>query len=126
METLAQSFNQTLESLTGHPTPAHLLYDGLDTASLSWPEQMWVKWYQYWGNPVIATGVMSFLLHEIVYFGRSIPWMIIDSMPSMRKYKLQPVRGVLIAVTCDILTLLFFRITCQLWPISGAARDLCF
>lgn len=29
------------------------------------------------------------LLPETVYFGRAIPWIIIDSMPSMRKYKLQ-------------------------------------
>lgn len=28
---------------------------------------------------------------QIVYFGRCIPWMIIDQMPSMNKYKLQPV-----------------------------------
>ena len=90
MEALSQSFNQTLESLTGHPTPAHILYANLDTTKLTYAEQLWVQWYQYWGNPVIATGVMSFLLHEIVYFGRSIPWMIIDAMPSMRKYKLQP------------------------------------
>lgn len=26
---------------------------------------------------------------EIVYFGRAIPWIIIDAMPSMRKYKIQ-------------------------------------
>lgn len=91
MATFATSLNHTLESLTGHPTPAHVLYADLDTSKLSYAEQLWVQWYQYWGNPVIATGVMSFLLHEIVYFGRSIPWMIIDAMPSMRKYKLQPV-----------------------------------
>ena len=90
METLAHSFNQTLESLTGHPTPASVLYQDLDTSSLSYFEKLWVQWYQYWGNPVIATGVMSFLLHEIVYFGRSIPWMIIDAIPSLRKYKIQP------------------------------------
>lgn len=45
---------------------------------------MWI------GNPVIATGLMSFLLHEIVYFGRCIPWIIIDSIPYFRKWKLQP------------------------------------
>lgn len=88
--------NQTLgsftDAITGHPTPASVLYKGIEMSSLSLAERLWVQWYQYWENPVIATGVMSFLLHEIVYFGRSIPWIIIDMMPSMRKYKLQPVR----------------------------------
>lgn len=32
---------------------------------LSWAEQRWVDWYTYVGDPVIATGVMSFLLHEV-------------------------------------------------------------
>lgn len=49
-----------------------------------------VSWYVWIGNPVIATGLMSFLMHEIVYFGRCIPWMIIDRMPYFRKWKLQP------------------------------------
>jgi len=35
---------------------------------------------------------MSFLMHELVYFGRSLPWMIIDRMPSFNKYKIQNVR----------------------------------
>jgi hypothetical protein len=30
---------------------------------------------------------------QLVYFGRAIPWVIIDSMPSMRKYKIQDVSG---------------------------------
>ena len=86
---MAQSWNQTLTSLTdrltGHPTSAAELYKGTDTTQLTSPERLWMDWYLFWGNPVIATGVMSFMLHEIVYFGRSIPWIIIDSMPSMRK-----------------------------------------
>lgn len=42
-------------------------------------------------NDTIATGIMSFVMHEIVYFGRSIPWMIIDAIPYFNKYKLQNV-----------------------------------
>ena len=45
MEALSQSFNQTLESLTGHPTPAHILYANLDTSKLTYAEQLWVQWY---------------------------------------------------------------------------------
>lgn len=41
------------------------LYAGTDLSSLSYPEQLWVRWYLWFGNPVIATGVMSFLLHEV-------------------------------------------------------------
>ncbi|KAL1748321.1 hypothetical protein HDZ31DRAFT_29963 [Schizophyllum fasciatum] len=65
-------------------------YVAPDPASLSWLEQLWVQWYVTIDNPTIATGLMSFLLHEFVYFGRSIPWIIIDSMPYFRKWKLQP------------------------------------
>ncbi|KAH6873769.1 C4-methyl sterol oxidase [Coprinopsis sp. MPI-PUGE-AT-0042] len=65
------------------------MYGATDYSSLSWLEQQWVQWYVKIGNPVLATGLMSFLLHEIVYFGRAIPWIIIDSMPYFRKWKLQ-------------------------------------
>lgn len=43
-------------------------------------------------NDVLATGIMSFVMHEVVYFGRSLPWIIIDRMPYFNKYKIQPVR----------------------------------
>lgn len=42
-------------------------------------------------NDVLATGILSFVMHEIVYFGRSIPWMIIDRIPYFNKYKIQNV-----------------------------------
>ncbi|KAF8881606.1 C-4 methyl sterol oxidase [Infundibulicybe gibba] len=79
------SYNAT--ALPGLNDP---LYSGTDFTSLSWLEQQWVAWYVWIGNPIIATGLMSFLLHEIVYFGRSIPWIIIDAIPYFRKWKLQP------------------------------------
>lgn len=44
------------------------------------------------GNDVLATGVMSFVLHELIYFGRSLPWIIIDAIPYFRKYKIQQVQ----------------------------------
>lgn len=80
--------------------------------SLNVLEKAWMSWYLYWGNPIIATGIMSFVMHEVslglrsldaqwlmqraqvVYFGRCLPWMIIDQMPSMNKYKLQEVSRV--------------------------------
>jgi len=44
-------------------------------------------------NDVLATGIMAFIMHEMVYFGRSIPWMVIDSIPYFNKFKLQNVGG---------------------------------
>ncbi|THU85740.1 hypothetical protein K435DRAFT_868977 [Dendrothele bispora CBS 962.96] len=80
------SFNATV----AQPGTYDTLYSGVDSSSLNWAEQKWVAWYVYWGNPVIATGLLSFLMHEIVYFGRSLPWVIIDAIPYFRKRKLQP------------------------------------
>ena len=42
-------------------------------------------------NDVLATGIMSFLMHEFIYFGRSLPWVIIDRIPYFNKYKIQNV-----------------------------------
>ncbi|SPQ23627.1 ef4704a5-2ec0-4f44-b317-f27d54acfc3d [Thermothielavioides terrestris] len=52
-------------------------------------ERLWVSWYLWMQNDTIATGIMSFVMHEIVYFGRCLPWMIIDAIPYFNKYKLQ-------------------------------------
>lgn len=51
-----------------------------------------MAWYAYIGNDVLATGIMSFMMHELVYFGRSLPWIIIDCIPFFNKYKIQNVR----------------------------------
>lgn len=59
---------------------------------LNFAERMWAAWYAYMQNDVLATGVMSFVMHEMVYFGRSLPWMIADRLPWLRKYKIQNVR----------------------------------
>lgn len=65
-----------------------------------------MSWFLRWGNPIIATGVLSFVMHEVrgvgeegvlvgswagrglgeltlflsqvVYFARCIPWLLID------------------------------------------------
>lgn len=42
-------------------------------------------------NDVLATGIMSFMMHEIVYFGRSLPWILIDSSGLLKNYKIQSV-----------------------------------
>jgi len=48
------------------PNVLNELYPGLsDLSSLNWFEQQWVAWYVWIGNPIIATGLMSFLMHEV-------------------------------------------------------------
>jgi hypothetical protein len=59
--------------------------------SLNYLERLWLAWYIYMQNDVLATGIMSFVMHEVVYFGRSLPWIIIDCIPYFRRYKIQHV-----------------------------------
>ncbi|CAG7917977.1 unnamed protein product [Penicillium olsonii] len=42
-------------------------------------------------NDVLATGIMSFVMHEMVYFGRSLPWIFIDTWGLFNRYKIQGV-----------------------------------
>jgi len=63
--------------------------DSLFPSQLNWLEQKWENYYNYMDNDIVATGLLLLCVHEIMYFSRSIPWMILDSMPSMRKYKIQ-------------------------------------
>jgi methylsterol monooxygenase len=50
-------------------------------------------WYLWMQNDTIATGILSFGMHEIVYFGRSLPWIIIGCIPYFDKWKIQGVCG---------------------------------
>lgn len=54
-------------------------------------ERLWTAWYAWMQNDVLATGIMSFVMHEIVYFGRSLPWIFIDSLGLLKGYKIQSV-----------------------------------
>ncbi|KAH9810660.1 hypothetical protein DFH28DRAFT_932768 [Melampsora americana] len=87
---LQQAFNVTSNLLfqSTHQITSKL-YSDTDLTKLTYLEELWVRWYIWWGNPVIATGVMSFLLHEFFYFGRAIPWIIVGQIRSFDKYKLQ-------------------------------------
>lgn len=44
---------------------ADFLYANTDPTKLNWLEQRWMAWYLFFGDPVIATGLMSFILHEV-------------------------------------------------------------
>lgn len=92
------------------------LYKTIDPSTLGFLERLWYSWYSlpvFKGDPVLATGLMSFFLHEVrgnmsrvtiaeeltsvatslqlVYFGRCLPWIAVDAMPYFRRWKLQPV-----------------------------------
>lgn len=56
---------------------------------LNFAEKAWAAWYAYMQNDVLATGIMSFTIHELVYFGRALPFMIMDKIPYFRQYKIQ-------------------------------------
>ncbi|KAI5122304.1 hypothetical protein M0805_002380 [Coniferiporia weirii] len=71
---------------------AEFLYANTDFTKLNWLELKWVQWYLWFDNPALATGIMSFLLHELVYFGRCVPWIIVDAIPYFRRWKLQPTK----------------------------------
>ena len=53
-------------------------------------EKLWASWYIYMKNDILATGLMIFILHELMYFGRCVPWMIVDHFNLFKQYKLQP------------------------------------
>ena len=54
----------SLQNLTAS-SASYELYRGTDFSSLSWFEQQWAAWYIWVGNPVIATGMMAFIVHEV-------------------------------------------------------------
>lgn len=54
-------------------------------------ERLWAAWYLWMQNDILATGIMTFVMHEVVYFGRSLPWIIIDAIPYFRRWKIQQV-----------------------------------
>jgi methylsterol monooxygenase len=41
------------------------LYGSADLSHLNWLERSWASYYIWVGNPIIATGLLSFLVHEV-------------------------------------------------------------
>ena len=87
---------------------------------LNFAEKAWAAWYACMQNDVLATGIMSFLMHEIVYFGRSLPWIIADRLPYFNRYRIQNVWLPWLSPEVYLLKL-FSRIP-QPLPSNGAAR----
>lgn len=76
----AESFTETLHNVMKYQPQLNIM------------EQYWASWYSYMNNDVLATGLMFFLLHEITYFARCLPWFIIDQIPYFRRWKIQPTK----------------------------------
>jgi methylsterol monooxygenase len=57
--------------------------------TLSYPEKLWAAWYAYVQHDILATAIMTFAIHESVYFGRCLLWFLIDIIPYFRRYKIQ-------------------------------------
>ncbi|KAG8666985.1 C-4 sterol methyl oxidase [Fusarium poae] len=56
---------------------------------LNMVEKLWAAWYLWMQNDTLATGIMSFVLHEFVYFGRCIPFMLMDYIPYFQQFRIQ-------------------------------------
>lgn len=56
---------------------------------LSYAEQLWGSYYLYMGHDLFATGLLIFVLHEAMYFGRCLPWYVIERIPFFNKYRIQ-------------------------------------
>lgn len=53
-------------NVTAHASASALYAQaGTDFSSLNWIEQQWAAWYLWIGNPILATGIMSFVMHEV-------------------------------------------------------------
>ncbi|KAJ2477662.1 C-4 sterol methyl oxidase [Coemansia sp. RSA 2131] len=55
----------------------------------TWAEQKWFSLFEG-RNEAITFGIIAFVVHQVVYYGRYLPYAICDYIPAMRKYKLQP------------------------------------
>ncbi|RAO72965.1 uncharacterized protein BHQ10_008977 [Talaromyces amestolkiae] len=81
--------NSTLFSATPETYWSHFEEISKYNVHLNVFERLWVAWYAFMQNDVLATGIMSFVMHEVVYFGRALPWILIDTLGLFKKYKIQ-------------------------------------
>ena len=103
------SMNSTHGALSGADLPRLL------------PTTLMEHWWVYLiekvfgSNEYLFSVVATILIHEVAYFGFSIPYLIADFVPSLQKYKLQPVikgrRNTIHTTLFPLLPLLFFFFT---------------
>lgn len=60
------SFNSSFIDSSSLNTTSQLYSSlNLDYTQLNWFERHWMAWYLWIGNPLLATGIASFILHEV-------------------------------------------------------------
>ncbi|KAJ1964816.1 C-4 sterol methyl oxidase [Dipsacomyces acuminosporus] len=59
----------------------------------TWAEHTWFSFFEG-RNEAFTFGIIAFTIHQAVYYGRYIPYLICDYIPAMQKYKLQPDRHI--------------------------------
>lgn len=87
---MTEIFNSTVLETIKAPSIIQVFTNIYETQpQLNILEQLWATWYTYMNNDILATGLLFFLTHELFYFGRCLPWYIIDKTPFFRKWKIQ-------------------------------------
>ncbi|KAI1478412.1 hypothetical protein K445DRAFT_75081 [Daldinia sp. EC12] len=83
--------NATVAGVFSHPDTYLNVFEEVSkyNVHLNVLERAWAAWYLWMQNDTLATGIMSFLMHEIVYFGRCIPYMVLDCIPFFNRFKIQ-------------------------------------
>ncbi|GKT80120.1 C-4 sterol methyl oxidase [Colletotrichum tofieldiae] len=90
---MAAFINSTvINTAFNHTQPYFSVFEEVSkyNVQLNYFERLWAAWYLWMQNDTLATGIMSFVMHETVYFGRSLPFIIFDLIPWFHKYKIQP------------------------------------
>lgn len=75
-----------------HSSSFGTILGDLEPTKLSYIEKLWASWYIYFGNDIFATGLLFFLTHEVMYFGRCLPWFVVDRIPYFNRWKIQPTK----------------------------------
>lgn len=95
---------------TAHATAAQLYAQaGTDFSALSWFETQWANWYIWVGNPILATGILSFLMHEVRVSSVVFASKCVFVFSSSNSLRLNVCR----------FSLPFLRIDCLLWAMCA-------
>ena len=101
-----ESFNSTtaLPQMASYTDLIKLAHQNPNLSSM---ENLWEAYYSYWNNDILATGklhmsvfsteqrlsgagIITFIAHELIYFGRCLPWIIADAMPgTFNRWRIQ-------------------------------------
>ncbi|ODV85926.1 hypothetical protein CANARDRAFT_7287 [[Candida] arabinofermentans NRRL YB-2248] len=88
---MTEIFNSTTLNNVNAPSFGQIVSNIFETQKqLNIIEKLWASWYTYMQNDILATGLLFFLTHELTYFGRCLPWYLIDKIPYFRRWKIQP------------------------------------